>query len=510
MFYYTMRVNLNPTISLSTNLRKRIKSCIVGDLTNVNLSKTTEAFFHTESASPYTILSKLTNWLSKEDLIEISKLEENYKKLEKSHLIFLRDSILSNYIHRFQNLDLETLDKDHISTTLVDEETQYSLKQDFLKIFALNNSIQSTSKKSTKVPLSYWFETDLGMQKSFNEPNAYIHPEDKALLAFGGYLKEDVKRIEKYQNRLKKYDNQILLLEKINILEKLIRIQNGNSIYFEGSFSKKELKKMKILACKYRALNNILKSRGIFSKNIESILFAPDIPTSIQKGDYIGGLGYVVNRIKMDNEDFTIIFSETNKNYSFNLYKTSEINKKDKLLDMLPNEINLEEINKLDELAKNLIREKTENISQIRFQVLNNEQKQAFKTNNVIEDTSLDEIFDNEDTCFYVNNFINNYPKKYGKAGKIIGIQLLKFLKERDCTPIFLTARAYNGSTHSPVSLYLRAGFKPLSHTASELQEKMAKNMSRYPDNEKINFYLDNFNNNGELIDSLTKIYGLD
>ena len=104
----------------------------------------------------------------------------------------------------------------------------------------------------------------------------------------------------------------------------------------------------------------------------------------------------------------------------------------------------------------------------------------------------------------------NKYPKKYDKAAKIIGIQLLKFLKDRNCTPLFLTADPYNGSTHSPVSMYLRAGFKPISHTIEELKEKMSKNMNRYPDNEKVDFYLNSFDENNQLIETLAKIYGLE
>lgn len=507
-----MQIKISP-INYIKKTCLRTKQILLPTSYRLNTPSNTNFLFNKNLLPISSALTLLTNWFSKEDLIEVAKLEECYKQQNITDLQILKEKTAKDYLETFKKIGLETKKRENetfyvFDTTLVDKKKRDELKKHFLNIFALNNCLQPNFRKTTKVPLSHWFDTTLGMQKNLTKPSIYIHPEDKAIMAFGGFLKEDVKTIETYCRNFQKYDNQKLFNEKFKILKQLTELQQGNKIYFEGSFSEKELNKIKLLTGKYRALNNIQKSRGIFTKDIETILFAPDIPTEIKKGDYLGGLGYVVNRIQMDNEDFIITFSEINKTNTFNMYKVSELNKKEEFLKLLPQKPSIEKLNELNKVATEILSNNSELISQIGFRVLNGKNAKNIKIDDNINDESLNRLLENETNYFTIYDF-NNYSKKYGKAGKIIGIQLLKFLKDQNCLPIFLTAQPYNGSTHSPVSMYLRAGFKPISHTLEEIQEKMSKNMSRYPYTEKVEFYLENFESNGKIIDSLAKLYGL-
>ena len=66
---------------------------------------------------------------------------------------------------------------------------------------------------------------------------------------------------------------------------------------------------MKKLTNKYLAINKILSQHNISTKSLESIIFSTPIDENIKKDDYIQNLGYVVNRIKIDNKDLIITFS---------------------------------------------------------------------------------------------------------------------------------------------------------------------------------------------------------
>ncbi len=504
-----MQVKLNPKLLIN-----KINPIKIFSRPNIILNKLGDKiYFNKKLVSAGVALTLLTNWFSKEDLIKVSELENNYSTLGKKELINIKDEVLKSYLKKFNSIGLTSTVQDNktqynFDTTLVDKETRNSLKKDFLQLFALNNCISKNTIARNKVPLSYWFDTAFGIQKSKENNNRLEHPEDKSIRAFGGYLKDDLEQIKSLHKTFLKWNNNRIIREKLKILDKIVNLHNGHKIYFEGSFTNKELDNIKELAIKYRALNDVQKSRGLFTKNIETLLYAQPIPENIKKGDYAEGIGYVVNRIKMDNEDFIITFSEINKTYTFSLYKLNELNNTTNILENIPKTLSIEDVNDLNKQAKSVIDSEKEIIAQIGFQVKSDGYKNLKHSNNY-NDKNLKQILDNNTDYIYISDFSNNYPHKYCKAGKIIGIQLLKFLKERNCFPLFLTADTYKGSKHSPVSMYLRAGFKPISYSVEELKNKMSTNKSRFPENKKVDFYLDNFDGNGDIIDSLAKIYEL-
>ena len=199
--------------------------------------------------------------------------------------------------------------------------------------------------------------------------------------------------------------------EKLKVLAKLIDKQQGDRIFFEGVFTEKELASMKELACKYSALDRIQKCRGIFSKNIETILYSPELSKDINRGDYIGGLGYVLNRIKMNEEDFIITFSEINASYMLNLYKLNNLDKKKNVLELLNNLSTIEEFNSFDSSLQSSILESSEPISHIAFSVQDGKNNRAFKVSEKLNDSVLNEILRKEESYFLIQDFSNNYKK---------------------------------------------------------------------------------------------------
>ena len=240
---------------------------------------------------------------------------------------------------------------------------------------------------------------------------------------------------------------------------------------FAGGFSDKEFCRMKKLAVSYEALNNLQKQKGVFTKDLEALCFAPAI--SDKKGDYINGLGLVIDNVSVNTKDgrnipAIVLFSDFGKSHNIMVYDVSKL--KNKSFNFPPS-FNKEELNELNEGAKNrILSEEDALISGIQFSVLNTkESKNWIEKNNVVNDSAVNEIVENSKYYTYINSFFNNKPELYNNAGKIAGYELMELLVKKDCAPVFVKALGYNGVKKPPYLMYLRYGFKPFSHNIDKL-----------------------------------------
>ena len=118
---------------------------------------------------------------------------------------------------------------------------------------------------------------------------------------------------------------------------------------------------------------------------------------------------------------------------------------------------------------------------------------------------TVSEIMGKSKYSYFIMNFRNFYKGKYPSTGKLIASKLLKLLKDTDSKPLFLIATPYE-STHSPVSMYLRMGFKPLFKTKNEVYAEMSDHCE-YMNKEPLSMYIENIDILSDKIDKLAQVY---
>ena len=461
-------------------------------------------------------MTLLTNWLSKEDFKTIEKNKKKYDSLSKKELTELKNKKTQEYIENFKNLSLPSIEKDsktfyHLDSSKISTKKRDSLKKIFLKIYSINCLINKETPLVLKQPLSFIFDnTNLGVPRAKLSSDIYVHPEEKASRCFGCFVKEDIHKMRKLEKEFSKKNlNQIFKLKK-EILQELNSLCSENKTSFENTFSQKELDNLKAISIKYHALNNVQKEKGVFTKNIETLMFTPKITNEIKKGDYIDDIGLVINKIKIQDEDYIITYiNERNNQHMLKMFNLKNL-KKNNIWSNFPLEnTSKKELNKMNNSAQNIIKDKKVLTAHIGFTILNKDYKGFVEKYNKKENKDIQKIFNNEKYFYFIHDFLNIDRKKNSKAGKILGIQLLKLMQEKDLTPIFLEAINSFGSKHSPVSLYLRAGFTPYTFDKKTIEDVMNQNNSEFPTNVPVLFYLKDFSENKKMIDSLAKIYQL-
>ena len=459
------------------------------------------------------IMPEFIGSYTKEDWKKLTKLKNKYSKIPTEKLYEINMKLHTEHFDVlkgiFENFDIENtgsliLKKDYIS------KNEYNkIKKSILKIKTINRLLEEKMFIEPQYPLSHWFDTELGLERQKLKSNIYQHPVEKSIEITGGRLKNDLSDIKKYNKKYSNLSDKDLIKKKFEILKKLKEFLKIDAD-FENTLSNNDFKQMKKLTNKYLAINKILSQHNISTKSLESIIFSTPIDENIKKDDYIQNLGYVVNRIKIDNKDLIITFSRIENTYMFEMYNIKKLLKGQDFLKNLPTNLKIEDINNYNEKAKNIIEENEKScISQIGFSTKNKKIARKLKQNDNNKNKDATNILNEKNNYYYIQNFYNKNPKEYKNAGLIIGTALLKFLKERNCYPLFLEAIPSYGHTHSPVSLYLKVGFSPFSHTKEVLLENMKKNQCEYKSQESVYFFLKSFEDNKKIIEKFTKIYNL-
>ena len=383
------------------------------------------------------------------------------------------------------------------------EHLQESLKEDEIKLIALK---QSKLRDYPKCIASYdeWFDCGLKIPSYKATQTIFEHPYDKAIRLVGDFNRDDIERSEEIEKQYKDRSFFDIIEEKFKIIEKMNKYLYSKNTDFYGQFSKKECAEIKELALKFRVLNHLQHDYGFSSKHLESVLYSK--PAEWVRGNYVEGIGLITDEINVNGKDSVITFQYDNGKYCFRIYDKEVLTSKNKFLSELPETIYLEDLNELNKKANQLIKnERIGLISEIRFTVKNREMIENYFRSHNIPPEYAETVLEGGKYAYLIENFKNFDKKDSPSAARIISIRLLKLLKEKNAYPLFAMAQPYD-STHSPVSMYLRAGFKPLSRTMEEVQGSMSKHCE-YMDNAPLIMYLKDFNDNKSLIDSLAQLY---
>ena len=220
-----MSLKISPISSIN-----RIQKVFQKRLENIILHKrpsTPDTFYKSHFLPRGTILTLLTNWLSKEDFKTIEKNKKKYDSLSKKELTELKNKKTQEYIENFKNLSLPSIEKDsktfyHLDSSKISTKKRDSLKKIFLKIYSINCLINKETPLVLKQPLSFIFDnTNLGVPRAKLSSDIYVHPEEKASRCFGCFVKEDIHKMRKLEKEFSKKNlNQIFKLKK-EILQEL-------------------------------------------------------------------------------------------------------------------------------------------------------------------------------------------------------------------------------------------------------------------------------------------------
>lgn len=362
-----------------------------------------------------------------------------------------------------------------------------------------------------------WFK---GIGYKTKIPNAfhsiYVHPCDKAKIFISEFTKQEKELIEKKAQQLiqKKLKPIILEIKKEKVLNNIRMISESSEIKKNGALNLSKLNKLRKNLMDYEIYDKALNNNKIFSKEIESVICNSGKKLSEATiGNFIDDLGLVVQKTtvydkeKQQNISTLILFNKEKGDHSLKLIKIDEEHEKNvinlkieyekiKLLLADNKEKFKDKIVNLENKAKTIIAsEKEMNIARVHFNIVPPDNLRGFlkdmnqpqKIEGLIEHIKSQNP--NNNKIALIIDFVNNDAKRFFNAGRKVVLPLLEILKQNNCKDIFMSALAIGEGKHSPLPLYLRAGFKPLSHTMEEI-EKATSNLQRWDPQIPVFMYL--------------------
>ena len=456
-------------------------------------------------------MKKINGPLTQEDIKKVeSKKKYLLKKYNQNHIDELSMIIKKNtetLLPEFKKIGIE-FEKTEKNVkfadnpTVLDEKSKKLLKKAYIQILAMRETLanlKQTDPLLNKPSFKNWFKNLNYNNKLPNKfDSIYTHPYDKAKYFTGDFSTQNIHFINKKVSAITQKNISVFELEKSKMAE-LIKIKNITgtcNINTTGSLSNSDYKKLKKSALNYEIYNQALGRKRLFSKEVESIVSnSSSKPLSESKvGDIIDDYGLVLQKTTTYDKNLrqeipcVVIFNKNQKDYNLNLIKTdgqqekitAEILKEYEEINSINPSQKLDFENRIIELnqkAKSIIdSEKDLLISKVHFNIIDKKQFHAFEKdiNPQIQTPPIE-----SNKFVIIADLLNTDPKRYFKAGRKIVLPLIELLKQNNCTDIFTMALAPNANDHSPLPLYLRAGFKPLSHTDKEVKELTA-NLKRW------------------------------
>ena len=351
--------------------------------------------FSMSKRNVYQKLVSVSGGYSKEDLKAVDKL---VRKLEGKDL----DSLKQRYIDEGFKL-AEGCEE-------FTPSIQKKIKKDNLVLYAINKIKNKDNPNLAPAPYSNWFDTDYGIQNPVLKGSLYVHPKDKILNLTGEFNTRDKLCVKNEEKKYNKFKLEDILSRKNELLDRMNVFLLRKDADFAGGFSQREFCRMKKLAVSYEALNNLQKQKGVFTKELEALCFAPVV--SDKKGDYINGLGLIIDNVSVNTKDGRVIpaivvFSDFGKSHNIMVYDVLKLKNKSY---NFPPSFDKEELNELNAGAKHrILSEADALISGIQFSVLNTkESKNWIEKNNIINDSAVNEIAVNSKYYTYINSFFTN------------------------------------------------------------------------------------------------------
>lgn len=377
------------------------------------------------------------------------------------------------------------------------KSTCKKLKKYYLDLLSVRKTVSQISDKDPLLispTIKDWFNKADNVDNStifIQEIN--LHPIDKAKILIGNFSIEDKKQISQKSSfiKQKKIPPTQLELQKQRILNKIIEVISSKKI------TRNKLYILKKYAVQYQALDDILDKNRIFSKEIETVAANGDkILSQTKIGDFIDGIGFIVQKTTVydksqkGNVSCLVAFNKEKKDFSFKLIRINEEHEKTivnfvtkyknvkKNLSLQRNNQILLQVNELKDEARKILEEWQDIvIAKVHFNMLPLEKINGFLQE--INDPQCVETLlntikaekENVSKIPVVVDFVNLKPERYYDAGRKVVLPLIHLLKEHECNNIVMKALAIGENKKSPLLMYLRAGFVPVSPTMEQIKQ---------------------------------------
>lgn len=454
-----------------------------------------------------TLLQKLGNTFSKEDFKKINKqvsvLSKKYNKDNTPDLMKLGESKSQDLLDLIKSSGIKTKTEDGIikysdEINKINSQIRKKIKKVRMQQVAIREALKRHNPSGilTNAPtLGDWFKGfDKSPQLTIPATSLFEHPIDKTLFLTGQYTEKELKLIKKKTLKLNKIPESELIKEKIKILKELTSVLNKPNQYLYGAFTNIELKKIRNLSLNYSAYNQELIQRGIYNKNVEAVILNSSANLSDKKiGENINGYGFIIKKSNTYDRELKseypslIVFSnisskKTIKNIKIDKDFENEITKFKEDYETFCNSASIidnnlqAKISSFNENAKSILgKEKNLVISEISFSMLNKKLAELFISEipKPLKNDDILKVIDNDDVFPLIIDYKNHDSKRYPNGARDVASSLLHLFFQNKCSSIFVKALAIN-SNRSPVGLYYRYGFEPVSHTHTQIKQGLA------------------------------------
>lgn len=399
---------------------------------------------------------------SKEKFKEIAeKSFSNVKPLGKSLFLDLKEkNITQKVLKQFRNMRL--LHKNYL--------------RDIVALFSGKNTIPYLGKLCSDVPTKQCF-TVLN-DSMITSPRLLVH-----------FIKgENTTHHYMKVKNLKKLYSSCSVEELFNIKRKILKefcaYTNTDCLIPDFKFSKTKLKKLRQLAAQYDAINVLLKEHNIHTSAIEA-LFYSGIEKCTKVGDILPnkdvmlGFSSVYDKSLGKNTPVILAFANTDIGYRFKAYRYDEnlISNIGKLKKQVTHCIRTKNYKQINDLNNKILEYlKTIEVSEIYVEPkdIDGLEKEMEKCSDMTAEKIASILKDsNNDIVYYIKGLRNFNIKRYYNASIPLINCLKEFGKINKINEAYTEALAFNDVRHSPVGMYIRSGFEPISISKEEIEKEL-------------------------------------
>lgn len=347
----------------------------------------------------------------------------------------------------------------------------------------------------------------------------FKHPIEQAKSFISTFTESEQKIIETKVTNIKQRNISIQELErkKEKALERINSILKSDSLHKYGTFANKHLASLRKNIIQYEIFDKALGDNRMFTRSIESVVANSNKKLSQAKiGEFIDDVGLVIQKTsiydkqKKQNINCFVVFNKEERDFSLRLIKVDDdeyekiFDEFTKEYDSIKKELKLKDksqvqiqLNELEAKAIQILAiEKSLEISKIHFNTvpLKNlekffaEMKQPEKVKNLINNIAST----NKNKITLIVDYVNSDSVRYYEAGRKVALPLIQLLKIHDCNDVFIIARAIGENKKSPLPMYLRAGFVPISPTMDEIRQMTENFHKSFNPKSQIYMYLPN------------------
>lgn len=468
----------------------------------------------------YELMQNLKSTLSKED---VSKLNRQIKLFLKNFNEQKLPELIKKSADKSNEM-LELITKSGITAKKENDGIKYSNEVNKMT-YSTRNKIKDIliQQMATREVIKYykpytkfldnptlgdWF---IGFEKKQQMPNManslFEHPIDKALFLAGKYTDEDLSQINKKTKLFGHLDINKIFIKKDKILNKINKILDKPNQNIYGVFSNAELRNLKKLSIENESFSNVLKEKNIFNKKMESVIFNCNKNLSAKGiGEHINGVGMVIKKTKVYDREkkqeipCLIAFDKSSSMYNLKLLRIDN-NFENRIIDFSKKYTDLKNTSEfknnieiLNQEAESIINEeKNLLVSEISFKLVNKKIAKSYieDIKGPLENNEILKIINDVNTNVFpiIENFQNHNSKRYINGSREIALPLVHLLIQHDCEPLLIKALAIN-SNRSPVGLYLKYGFEPISHNKEKIKEIMLNSENGFDYKEPVWLYL--------------------